>query len=46
MTAELPGGTRLVIPVADPGALQVAIAALAQADADRADTERAGGRSC
>ena len=41
MTAELPGGTRLVIPVADPGALQVAIAALAQADADRA-----GGRSC
>jgi hypothetical protein len=41
LTAELPGGTRLVIPVADPEALQVTIAALV-----RADAERVGGRSC
>ena len=41
MTAELRGGTRLMIPLADPEALQLAIAALVQADA-----ERAGGLPC
>lgn len=41
MTAELPGGMRLTIPLADPQALQVAIAALV-----RADAEHAGGSSC
>jgi hypothetical protein len=41
MTAELRGGTRLTIPLAGPNALQVAIAALVQADA-----EGAGERPC
>lgn len=41
MTAELPGGTRLTIPVAGPEALQLAIAALV-----RADAEQAGARAC
>ena len=41
LIAEWPGGTRLTIPLVDPQALQVTIAALAQADA-----ERVGGRSC
>jgi transposase-like protein len=41
MTAQLPGGTRLQIPLADPQTIQIAIAALV-----RADAERAGGVSC
>jgi transposase-like protein len=41
ITAELPGGTRLTIPLSDPQALQVAITALV-----RGDAERAGGSSC
>jgi len=41
LIAEWPGGTRLMIPLVDPQALHVTIAALAQADA-----ERVGGRSC
>ena len=41
MTAELRGGTRLTIPLAGPETLQLAIAALVGADA-----ERAGGRPC
>ena len=34
LTAELPGGTRLTIPVSDADALQQTLAALIQADAD------------
>lgn len=41
MTAELRGGTRLTIPLAGPETLQLAIAALVGADA-----ERAGDRPC
>lgn len=41
VAAQLPGGTRLEIPVADPQTLQIAIAALV-----RADAERAGGVPC
>lgn len=41
ITAELPGGTRLAIPLSDPQALQVAITALV-----RGDAEQAGGSSC
>lgn len=40
MTAKLPGGTRLIIPVADAESLQVALVALARIDAERADAER------
>jgi transposase-like protein len=41
MTAELRGGTRLTIPLAGPEMLQLAIAALVGADA-----ERVGDRPC
>jgi hypothetical protein len=41
MTAELRGGTRLTIPLGGPETLQLAIAALVGADA-----ERAGDRPC
>ena len=41
MTAELQGGTRFTIPLAGPETLQLAIAALVQADA-----ERPGDRPC
>ena len=41
MTAELRGGTRLTIPLSGPETLQLAIAALVGADA-----ERAGDRPC
>jgi hypothetical protein len=41
MTAELRGGTRLTIPLAGPETLQLAIAALVQADA-----EHPGDRPC
>ena len=41
LTAELRGGTRLTIPLAGPETLQLAIAALVEADA-----ERAGDRPC
>jgi hypothetical protein len=41
LTAELPGGTRLTIPVSDADALQRTLVALIQADADCAR-----GRSC
>ena len=41
MTAELTGGMRLSIPLADPGALRTAIGALV-----RADAEHAGDTSC
>jgi transposase-like protein len=41
MTAQLPGGTRLEIPLGDPQVLQVAITALV-----RADAECAGGGAC
>ena len=41
LTAELPSGTRLTIPVSDPEVLREAIAAVIQADA-----ERPGGQTC
>ena len=41
LTAELPGGTRLTIPVSDADALQRTLVALLQADADCTR-----GRSC
>ena len=41
LTAELPGGTRLTIPVSDADALQRMLVALIQADADCTQ-----GRSC
>jgi hypothetical protein len=41
VVVQLPGGTRLEVPISDPQALRLVIDALA-----RADAERAGGGPC
>ena len=41
VVVQLPGGTRLEVPISDPQALRLVIDALA-----RADAERAGGDPC
>lgn len=46
LSVRLPGGTRLEIPLADHGALQLAIAALVRADGERSDGSQPGGPSC
>lgn len=49
LSAWLPGGTRLEIPVGDPRALTLVIEVLMRADGERAgrtDAEREGGAAC